>query len=221
MTFNTGSQFCKRHMTTACHRHISTLQATHDAVDSGEEVLLHYGLMVVTRCDECRLVTYIGDVGTREAWRLLGEELAVELSIELQLFEVYLEYLLALLDIGQAHLNLAVEATSAHECLIQDVYAVGCRQHDDTSIGLEAIHLREQLVERILSLVVTREARVLASRTADGVNLVDEDDAWCHLLSLLEEVTDTRSTHTYEHLHKVRARNREEGDVGLTRHSLR
>ena len=39
----------------------------------------------------------------------------------------------------------------------------------------EAVHLDEQLVERLLALLVAE--RVAAAAAADGVELVDEDDA--------------------------------------------
>src|SRR6187431_1658648 len=50
---------------------------------------------------------------------------------------------------------------------------------------------------------------------ADRVDLVDEDDAGRVLLALLEQVADARGADADEHLDEVRARNREERDVGL------
>ena len=120
--------------------------------------------------------------------------------------KVNIENLLTLLHIRQANLNLTVETTSTHQRLIQNVGAVCCRQHDYARIGLEAIHLGEHLVECVLTLVVAREARVLATRTTDGVNLVDENDTRSLLLCLLEEVSHSRCTHSDKHLYKVRAR---------------
>jgi hypothetical protein len=63
---------------------------------------------------------------------------------------------------------------------------------DDAVVGLEAVHLDQQLVERLLALVVPA-AEAGAAVTADGVDLVDEDDAGRVLLALLEEVADARS----------------------------
>ena len=54
---------------------------------------------------------------------------------------------------------------------------------------VEAVHLDEQLVERLLALVVTA-AEPGAAVTADGVDLVDEDDRGRRGLRLLEEVAD-------------------------------
>ena len=52
---------------------------------------------------------------------------------------------------------------------------------------------------------------------ANGIDLVDEDDAGCGGLCLLEEVTHAARANAHEHLHEVRARNREER---LASHSL-
>ena len=59
------------------------------------------------------------------------------------------------------------------------------------SLRLEAVHLDEQLVQRLLALVVAA-AEAGAAVTADGVDLVDEDDAGRVLLALLEQVAHAR-----------------------------
>src|SRR6187455_1055599 len=55
----------------------------------------------------------------------------------------------------------------------------------------------------------------------DRVDLVDEDDARRVLLALLEQVADTARADADEHLHEVRAADREEGDIGLARDGAR
>ncbi len=57
----------------------------------------------------------------------------------------------------------------------------------------------------------------MATMAPDGVNLINEDEAGCVLLSLLEHIADPRCTHTDEHLDEVRSTNGEERNVGLTR----
>jgi hypothetical protein len=82
------------------------------------------------------------------------------------------------------------------------------------SLALEAVHLDEQLVERLLALVVAA-AHAGAAVAADGVDLVDEDDAGRVLLALLEQVADARRADADEHLDEVRARDREERHARL------
>ena len=194
---------------------VLALQAAHDAVDGGEEVLFRNEFLVVARGDQRGLVADVGDVGARETGGLARQERTVQLRIELQRTQVDVENLLALLHVGKSHLDLAVETPGAHQCLVEDVGPVGGGQNDDARIGLEAVHLRQKLVQRIFALVVARESGVLAAGAADGVDLVDEDDAGSLLLGLLEQVADTRGAHADEHLDEIGTRNREERHVGL------
>src|SRR5438128_1231388 len=51
--------------------------------------------------------------------------------------------------------DLAVEAAGGEQRRVEDVRAVGGRDEDDVVLHLEPVHLDEQLVERLLALVVT------------------------------------------------------------------
>ena len=66
----------------------------------------------------------------------------------------------------------------------------------------EAVHLDEQLVERLLAFVVAA-AHACAALTADRVDLVDEDDARAVLFGLLEHVAHAGGADTDEHLDEV------------------
>ena len=74
---------------------------------------------------------------------------------------------------------------------IEHVGPVGRGDQDDAFIGLEAVHLDQQLIEGLLALVVAA-AEAGAAMTADRVDLVDEDDAGRVLLALLEHVAHAR-----------------------------
>ena len=114
--------------------------------------------------------------------------------------------------------DLTVETARAQKRRVKNVRAVGCRDDDNTFIGFEAVHLNEKLVQRLLTLIITT-ANTGAARTTDSVNLVDEDDAWCVFLRLLEHVADTACADTHKHFNKVRTGNREEWNVRFTRNS--
>jgi hypothetical protein len=128
---------------------------------------------------------------------------------------VHLEDLGAALAVGTVHRDLAVEATGAQQRRVEDVGPVGGRDHDDVVLRLEAVHLDQQLVERLLALVVAA-AETGAAVAPDGVDLIHEDDAGAVLLGLLEQVANARGADADEHLNKVRARYREERHAGLT-----
>ena len=84
----------------------------------------------------------------------------------------------------------------------------------------EAVHLDQQLVQRLLALVVAA-AEAGAALAADRVDLVDEDDARAVLLGLLEHVAHPGGADADEHLDEVRTGDREERHAGLTRDSAR
>ena len=81
-------------------------------------------------------------------------------------------------------------------------------------VGLEAVHLDQHLVQRLLALVVAA-AEAGAALAADRVDFVDEDDAGRVLLRLLEHVAHARRADADEHLDEVGAGDREERHLGL------
>src|SRR5690606_32970676 len=87
-------------------------------------------------------------------------------------------------------------------------------------VAFEAVHLDQQLVQRLLALVVTA-AEARAAMTADRVDFVDEDDTRRVLLRLVEHVADARGADADEHLYEIGARNREKRHLRLTRDRTR
>ncbi len=97
---------------------------------------------------------------------------------------------------------------------IEHVGAVGRGDEDDALVRLEAVHLDQELVQRLLALVIAA-AKTRAAMPANRVDFVDEDDARRVLLRLLEHVADTARANAHEHFHEVGARDGEERHVGL------
>ena len=133
--------------------------------------------------------------------------------------------LLTALDVRVTHHHLAVKPAGTHQGGVQDVGAVGSGNHDDALVGAKAVHLHQQLVQGLLTLVVSA-AQASASLAAHGVDLVDEDNAGVVLLGLVvvllglvEQIPHTGGAHAHEHLHKVGAGDGEEGHPGLAGHS--
>src|SRR5260370_38547364 len=92
------------------------------------------------------------------------------------------------------------------------------RGRDNSGMGLfiKAVQFNEQLVERLLSFVVATQTRIV-TLAAYSVDLIDKDDAWRVVFSLFKEIAHSRSSNTYEHLHKFRAANAVESHVSLAR----
>ena len=161
-----------------------------------------------------RLVDQVGEVGAGEAGGLAGQRVEVDLLGQRLAAGVDLEDLLAALAVGAVDDDLAVEAAGPQQRRVEDVGPVGGGDQDDVVLHLEAVHLDQQLVQRLLALVVTA-AHAGAAVAADGVDLVHEDDAGRVLFGLLEEVADAAGADADEHLDEVRAGDREEGHAGL------
>ena len=124
---------------------------------------------------------------------------------------------LAAVPVGRLHGDAPVEAARTQQRLVEDVRTVRRRDHDHAGRGVEAVHLGEDLVQRLLALVVAaaeaRDAR--RARAADRVELVDEDDRRRGLLGLGEQIAHTRRTDTDDRLDELRRRHREERHVRL------
>ena len=143
-----------------------------------------------------------------------GERLEVDLGRERLALRVHLEDLAAADAVGAVDDDLPVEAARAQQRGVEDVGPVRGGDQDDVVLHLEAVHLDEQLVQRLLALVVAA-AEAGAAVTPDGVDLVHEDDARRGLLRLLEEVAHARRADADEHLDEVGAGDREERHAGL------
>ena len=114
------------------------------------------------------------------------------------------KYLLAAIDVGDRHHDLAVETTRAQQGRVKHVGAVCRRDDDDAFIGFKAVHFHQQLVQRLLAFVVGI-AEAVATATSDSVDFVDEDDARRVLLGLFEHVAHAACANADEHFDKVRA----------------
>ena len=112
---------------------------------------------------------------------------------------------IAAAHVRQRHDDLAIEAAGTQQGRIEHVRPVGRRDHDDAIVAFEAIHLDQQLVERLLALVMAA-AQARTALPADGIDLVDENDAGSVLLGLLEHVAHARSADADEHLDEIGAR---------------
>ena len=131
-----------------------------------------------------------------------------------------LENLLPPSEVGTIEDHLPVEAPGPEQRGVEDLRPVRGGQDHDALLGVEAVELREQLIQGLLPLVVAAHDRADAARLAQGIQLVDEDDARGLLLGLGEEVAHARGPHADEHLHEVRAGQAEERHAGLSRDGL-
>ena len=110
--------------------------------------------LALARGEQGGLVHEVLEVGAGEARGLAGERVELDRLGERLAARVDLEDLGAALAVGAVHHDLAVEAAGAQQRRVEDVGPVGGGDEDDVVLHLEAVHLDEQLVERLLALVV-------------------------------------------------------------------
>ena len=147
------------------------LHAGDDAVDRVVDLAVGDGSLVPAPGEDRGLVEQVGKVRAREPGRALRYLLEVDLVAELLVARVHLEDLEAALGVGHVDGDLPVEAARPQEGGVEDVGAVGRRDDDDARVALEAVHLGEELVERLLALVVAA-ADARAAGAAHGIDLV-------------------------------------------------
>ena len=132
---------------------------------------------------------------------------------------MYFQNLLAAANVWQTHHHLTVETAGAQQSGIEHIGAVGRRNDDDAVIHFKPVHLHQQLVQRLLTLIVTT-AHTGATVPTHGIDLVDEDNAGRLLFGLFEHIPNTGGTDPHKHFHEIRTRDREERHFGLTRNGL-
>ena len=137
------------------HHHGLALGAHHDLVLGALE-LLHGHRATVGACGEERgLVDQVRQVRARETGRAARDDRGANVLGERKLPHVDLEDLLAAADIRQRYDDLPVEPAGPKQCRVEHVGPVGCRDYDHALVALEAVHLDQELVQRLLALVVT------------------------------------------------------------------
>ena len=114
------------------------------------------GDLVPARADgaDGGLVDDGGQLGADEALGLAGRVAEVDVGGHGDAVRVDAEDLLAAQEVGRGDLDDAVEAARADEGGVEDGEAVRRGEDDDAVVGNDAVHAREELVERLLDLVV-------------------------------------------------------------------
>ncbi len=166
------------------------------------------------RREQRRLVHEVREVCAGEPGGAAGDGSQVHVRLHRDLRDVHLEDRFAAPQVGVADGHLPIESSGPEQRLVEDVRAVRGRDDDDALVGGKAVHLDEQLVEGLLALFVAE--RLSAAASADGVELVDEDDARAVLPGVLEHPPDAGGADAGVHLDEVRAAGVDERHAGFT-----
>ena len=127
--------------------HVGTFLHAHDYLDGGFLHLGHGdGLEALAGGQERRLVEQVLQIRAGKAGSGFRNGRQVHVRGNRLASGVYLQDFFSALDVRVAHHNLAVEPARTHQGGVQNVRAVGGRDHDDTFVGTEAVHFHKQLV---------------------------------------------------------------------------
>ena len=179
--------------------------AEHDLVERLREVRGGDVLPPFARGRQHRLVDEIGEVGARKAGRVVGDHVQVDVERQRLPLGVHVEDGLACGQLRPIDEDATVESARAQQRRVEHVGTVGGRDDHHEVVSFEAVHLRQQLVQRLLALVVAA-AEPGAPGATDGVDFVDEHDRGRALLRVTEQITDARRAESHEHLDEFGAR---------------
>ena len=157
---------------------------------------------------ERRLIHQVLQIGSCKAGRSLRDGIEVDIVSERFPAGVDLQDRLTTADVRKSHVNLPVEAAGTQQRIVENIRAVRRRHNDDAVVVPETVHLHEELVQRLLALVMTA-AEAAASLPSDRIDLVDEDDRRRDLLCLFKQITDTSRADADIELNKIGAGDRE------------
>ncbi len=152
------------------------LLAGDDPLDALLEVLLARTLATEADGAKGALVNDICQIGTGGTGCGAGDRCQVDAGFGLHILGMKLEDGLTTGQVRQLDGHAAVAATRTQQCGVERVGTVGGRKDDDALLVVVGVHLGEELVERRLGLVVSRETTTV-TLLADGFDLIDEDDA--------------------------------------------
>ena len=184
------------------------------------DIRVAYKLPLAADCEDRSFVEDVFKIRTGAARRQLCDLIEIDVLFEMFFPCVYVQDLPAALDVRIVYGDPAVEAAGTQQRRIENVRPVG-RSHDDDALAVcEAVHLNKELVERLLPLVVSA-AEACAALTADGVDLVDEDDRRCAALRGLEHIADAACADADVELHEFGAGDGEERNVRFACDRLR
>ena len=180
--------------------------------------LCHRDRLLIPACGkQCCFIQKILEVCARKSYGGARNDIQIDIRGQWFSLGMDLQDRLAALEIRIANRDLTVKPAGAQQRRVEDIRAVRRRNNDDALICAEAVHLNQQLVQRLLALIMPA-AHAGAAMTADRVDLIDEDDRRRILFGLFKQIANTRRAHADIHLYEIRAGNREKRHVCLACH---
>src|SRR6202041_2956485 len=152
------------------------------------EVEHQYGLAILPRSRQLRLVDHVGQVCAGKSWSTARQHLKIHILGQRNLAGMHAQNFFAPAHIRTAHYDSPVKATGAQQRRIQHVRTVRRGHQNDAFVRFEPVHLHQQLIQGLLALVMAT-TQAGSAVPSHGIDLVDKDDAGSILLTLFEQIT--------------------------------
>ena len=195
------------------------LNTNHDTVNGTINLLPSNGGLLIASSRNGSLIHEILELPPRKSRGMMSNGLEIYIGLQGLATGMDSQDASTSLEIGKVHSDLPVETTRSQQGQIQNIHPVGGGNGDDSWVAIESVHLHQQLVDGLLTLVVSA-GKSCTTLVTYSINLINEDDAGRVLLSLAEDVTDTGRSHTHEHLNEFRTRDGDERDASFSGHGF-
>ena len=133
------------------------LIAGDNGFDARLKVFLRRRFPVVADCAKRGLVDDVGKLRAGSAGGHAGDHRVINIAGRLDLLRVDLQNGFAALEIRQLHRNLTVKAARTGQGGVEGLGPVCGGQNNHAGISFKAVHLGQQLVERLFALVVSAD----------------------------------------------------------------
>ena len=132
---------------------------------------------------------------------------------------MHLENLNTTPHVRSIHHDLPIKPPRSEQGRVENIWPVSRSNQDHTFCRIKPIHLDEQLIERLFTLIMT-STQPCSTKSANGINFIDKNNAGRMFLSLLEKVTNTRRSNAHKHFNEVRSTNTEKRHIGFAGNGL-
>jgi hypothetical protein len=184
---------------------VALLQPRDHAFDRVVEVGHGDRLAVTPSRQQCCFVHEIGKIGAGESRRQRRHRFRIDVGGEMNFLHMDFEDFDAPLLVGTVDQHLAVEAAGAQQRGVENFRPVGSGEDDEARARVETVELDQELVQRLLLLIIAARERTDAAGAAERIKLVDEDDRRRLFVRLLKQIPHPRSADADEHLDELRA----------------
>ena len=177
-------------------------------------------LLVLPRRQQRRFVQKVGQIRAGKARRFLGDNLKVNIAFQRFIFRVDFQDRFPAAQIRTADYDLTVKTPRTQERRIQNIRAVRRRERNNAFVRAEAIHLDQELVQRLFTFIMTA-AEAGAALATDRIDFINKDDAGRVLLRLDKQIADAGRADTDKHFDEVRAADTEKRHIRFAGNGFR